>query len=87
MIWNRGLPRPLTAFGAFQFTTTKGDTMKNELKAKMTAAEVENVRVAFSIPRRVAEAICTARCEPKPSTAIAQVAREYARKHPTRKDA
>ena len=61
--------------------------MRNELKEKMAAAEVENVRVAFSISRHVAEAICTARCEPKPSTAIAQVAREYARKHPTRKDA
>lgn len=44
---------------------TKNDTKNNE----------DKVRCSFDLTKKEAEALCELRCEPKPSTAAAQVVR------------
>ena len=45
------------------------------MKAKIENESGDKVRCTFDLTKKEAEALCDMRCEPKPSTAAAQVVR------------
>lgn len=48
---------------------------KKRPKSKPVGAKVARIRCTFDITQDEAEVLCAMRCEPKPSTAAAQVVR------------